>query len=267
MSDQRYTQEQLTASDGRVWTHEEVEMMARWWLAKPEEMRAIEAAMDKWQGFEKWENLDDPPAVDLEIQRMRGNKPDQNPKTGQGRKKPNLTLVPPSSIIYMSTAFMDGAEKYGPYNWRKTGVSMMVYLRALNSHYQLFLDGEDHDPKTKVHHLAYVMANCAIILDGMTKEGVMVDDRPPPGAAAELTKRFMEHGHLMPSPSLVQRDSKIPREVLLKAALARLAMKGGNDTSTCLLCDTTSWSTKDGRLAHKHEKYCLLWEGPGNEQR
>lgn len=72
MSDQRYTQEQLTASDGRVWTPEEVEMIAKWWLAKPEEMHAIEAVMNKCEGFEKWLDLDDPPAVDLEIQRMTG---------------------------------------------------------------------------------------------------------------------------------------------------------------------------------------------------
>jgi hypothetical protein len=152
--------------------------------------------------------------------------PPENPKTGPGSKKPNLTLVPPSAVIYLSTAFMDGAEKYGPYNWRKTGVSMMVYLRALNSHYQLFLDGEDYDPKTKVHHLAYVMANCAIILDGMTKQGVMVDDRPPPGAAAELTERFVEQGHLMPSPSLAPVSPRVSREVLLERVLAAVAMWG-----------------------------------------
>jgi hypothetical protein len=72
MSDQRYTQEQLTASDGRVWTPEEVEMMAQWWLAKPEEMYAIEIVMNKCEGFERWLDLDDPPAVDLEVQKISG---------------------------------------------------------------------------------------------------------------------------------------------------------------------------------------------------
>lgn len=147
---------------------------------------------------------------------MRAVAADPNPKDEQGRRKPNLALVPPSSVIHMSTAFMDGAQKYGPYNWRKTGVSMMVYLRALNSHYQLFLDGEDYDPKTKVHHLAYVMANCAIILDGTTSEGVMVDDRPPPGAAAKLTERFVEHGHLVPNPSFVRGVPSTPEESTMK---------------------------------------------------
>ena len=192
---------------------------------------------------------------------------DRNPKTGSGRKKPNLALVPPSAVIHLSTAFMDGAEKYGPYNWRKTGVSMMVYLRALSSHYQLFLDGEDYDPKTRVHHLAYVMANCAIILDGMTRQGVMVDDRPAPGAAAELTERFMEQGHLMPSSPLVRRDSKVPRELLLESALAGLAMQRGAISSTCLLCrTTTTWNTRNDQPAHKHQRECLLWEETGDEQ-
>lgn len=169
----------------------------------------------------------------------------------------------------MSTAFMDGAEKYGPYNWRKTGVSMMVYLRALNSHYQLFLDGEDHDPKTKVHHLAYVMANCAIILDGMTKEGVMVDDRPPPGAAAELTERFVEQGHLMPSPSLARVTTRESRQDMaekikqLKSSLISLAIEVTTTLAECKLCGykTELDEPPSPKQRYEHERECPLYEG------
>lgn len=71
MSNQRYTEEQLTASDGRVWTPEEVEMMAKWWRARDsQDMYAIESVMNKCEGFENWLDLEDPPAVDLEIERQ-----------------------------------------------------------------------------------------------------------------------------------------------------------------------------------------------------
>lgn len=72
MSEQRYTTEQLTASDGRVWTPEEAEMMAKWWLTNEEdEMFAIEQVMNECEGFERWLELEDPPAVDLEMDRLR----------------------------------------------------------------------------------------------------------------------------------------------------------------------------------------------------
>jgi hypothetical protein len=78
MSDQRYTQEQLTASDGRVWTPEEVEMMAKWWLipSATKEFFDLEAVMSKCEGFEKWIDLPDPPAVDLEVERHGGKRYD-----------------------------------------------------------------------------------------------------------------------------------------------------------------------------------------------
>lgn len=76
MSDQRYTEEQLTAPDGRVWTPEEVEMMAKWWLI-PEvtpELGELEATMSKREGFENWMDLPDPLAVDLEVERMEAER-------------------------------------------------------------------------------------------------------------------------------------------------------------------------------------------------
>lgn len=71
-SDRRYTTEQLTASDGRTWTPQEVELMAQWWLVKDgsQEMYDVEAVMSKCGGFESWIDLPDPPAVDLEVERQ-----------------------------------------------------------------------------------------------------------------------------------------------------------------------------------------------------
>ena len=42
-----------------------------------------------------------------------------NPKKAHGDLKVPLQLVPASSIVYEALAMEDGAEKYGPYNWRE----------------------------------------------------------------------------------------------------------------------------------------------------
>jgi len=42
-----------------------------------------------------------------------------NPKDRIGIKKPPIHLVPPVAIIHEAMAFKDGADKYGPYNWRR----------------------------------------------------------------------------------------------------------------------------------------------------
>lgn len=119
-----------------------------------------------------------------------------NPKDAAGRRKPDLALIPGTALIYMATGFMDGATKYGPYNYRTTAVSMWTYLSPIVRHFLAFLDNQNFDPKTKVHHLAYVMANCGIILDA-SELGVMIDDRPAKGMSAELLERFNRQGHLM----------------------------------------------------------------------
>lgn len=121
--------------------------------------------------------------------------PDNNPKTQYGVKKPSLALVPAASLIHEATAFMDGAAKYGPYNWRENKVSAMVYLNAADRHMRQFLDGEDFDPISGVHHLGHAKACFGIILDAM-ETGNLVDDRPNKGKAGELIRRFMELGTL-----------------------------------------------------------------------
>lgn len=117
------------------------------------------------------------------------NYPDGNPKTAVGAAKVSLHLVPPSATHYLAEAFADGARKYGPYNWREKGVSASVYVAAAMRHMDAYRDGEDLSRDAQVHHLAHVMACCAIILDAASV-GKLNDDRPPKGAAADLQAEF-----------------------------------------------------------------------------
>lgn len=115
--------------------------------------------------------------------------PDNNPKTAFGIKKVNLALNPPAALIYMALGFMDGAIKYGPYNWRDNQVSTMIYLAAFKRHMDAWLDGEELAEDSGKPHLAHALACLAIIVDAK-ETGNLIDDRPKPGAAAALLKKW-----------------------------------------------------------------------------
>jgi len=116
---------------------------------------------------------------------------DNNPKSVFGVKKPPLALVPSPALLHCAMAFKDGATKYGPYNWREKEVSVMVYLSAADRHLRQYLDGEDIDKVSRVHHLGHAMACCAIILDALECR-TLIDDRPKKVDFTDLLERFTQ---------------------------------------------------------------------------
>lgn len=105
-----------------------------------------------------------------------------NPKDALAVTKAPVALVPPVAIFHVADALDDGALKYGPYNWRETGVRTSIYLSAIQRHWGLYLDGEDIAEDSGVHHLAHIMGCCAILLDAISL-GILEDDRPSVGAS------------------------------------------------------------------------------------
>lgn len=108
-----------------------------------------------------------------------------NPKDTVGGTKVSMGLCPDTAIIEMAMAFLEGARKYGRYNWRVSGVSASVYSDAIDRHHSKWWNGQDRDPTTKVRELASVMACCAILIDAEIC-GVLNDDRPPMAPVGEL---------------------------------------------------------------------------------
>src|SRR5687767_12813836 len=89
-----------------------------------------------------------------------------NPKDAVGTTKLPMSLVPESVIAYASLAWLEGKTKYGGVNWREAGVRTSIYIDALKRHCAKYYDGgEWADPKTKVPHLASIIACAGIILD------------------------------------------------------------------------------------------------------
>lgn len=131
-----------------------------------------------------------------------GMKP-SNPKEAFGDAKMPLDLLPDTAVVQFNLAFLEGALKYGQYNWRIAGVKTSTYVRAARRHLSKFWNGQDVDPATLVHELASVGACCAIILDAIAA-GKLTDDRPPRAdmekaladaakVAAHLKQLFKDH--------------------------------------------------------------------------
>ncbi|MGN6819302.1 MAG: dATP/dGTP diphosphohydrolase domain-containing protein [Sphingomonas sp.] len=116
-----------------------------------------------------------------------------NPKDLVGATKPDVSLVPPAGILWEAQAMMDGARKYGPYNWRENKVLARVYVAAAIRHLYQYLDGEDVDPISQAKHIGHARACLGIIADA-TVTGNLKDDRPKPGAAGDMIRHFGDHG-------------------------------------------------------------------------
>lgn len=112
---------------------------------------------------------------------------DTNPKTAYGEAKSPLGLIPGNALVHCAEALRDGADKYGPANWRIDPVSASTYWFALLRHGFQWWDGEDVDPASMVLHLGAVMANAAILIDALESK-TLLDDRPPASTTAQLIR-------------------------------------------------------------------------------
>lgn len=112
-----------------------------------------------------------------------------NPKDLLGAKKPRLSLVPPSGFVYAALAMANGADKYGPYNWREKKVQTMIYLEAAMRHILSYQDGEENAKDSGAPHLGHALACLLIIIDAK-ETGNLVDNRPLAGAMSELIERY-----------------------------------------------------------------------------
>lgn len=103
--------------------------------------------------------------------------PDDNPKTRFGATKPPMQLIPGPALAHIATAFRDGAEKYGPYNWRDKAVSSSIYVAAAMRHIELWFNREENAQDSGVHHLGHAAACLSILMDAQ-ETNMLNDDRP-----------------------------------------------------------------------------------------
>lgn len=146
--------------------------MAEQWKDRPKTV--------KWNPLEETDGFHVKPNSGDVIDRLHKaghSLPDDNLKTAAAANKPRVSAVPPVAIMAMGAAMQDGANKYGLFNWRDAAVTSTVFYDAIMRHLVAWYSGERNAPDSKVHHLAHVMAGCAIILDAELN-GVLNDNRP-----------------------------------------------------------------------------------------
>lgn len=114
-----------------------------------------------------------------------------NPKDIVGSSKISITKLPAAGIIHGARAMMDGAKKYGPYNWREKDISASIYVDAAIRHLLDWFEGEENAPDSKAHHLGHALACCAILLDAQ-ENNCLLDDRPILGNSKGVASRILE---------------------------------------------------------------------------
>jgi hypothetical protein len=99
-----------------------------------------------------------------------------DPKGQAGSLKAPLGLVPPYAMEQTAWVHKLGAEKYGPWNWRETGVCASTYVNAILRHLNAWRDGESLDPESGITHLAHIACSANILMDAEVC-GKLQDDR------------------------------------------------------------------------------------------
>ena len=112
-----------------------------------------------------------------------------NPKDAVASRKVGLSVLPVRVLYEVALGLMEGAVKYGPFNWRRSRVRVTVYIDAAKRHLDQFIEGEDLDVDMpagyRVHHISKAIAGLMIVRDALMR-GSAIDDRPPPSAAGWL---------------------------------------------------------------------------------
>lgn len=105
--------------------------------------------------------------------------PSKNNKDAAAEGKPTTHCVPSIAVLALGAAMADGESKYGKFNWRDSNVTASVFYNAMMRHLLDWNQGEDFATDSGIHHLAHLMAGCAIILDAISND-VFVDNRSKP---------------------------------------------------------------------------------------
>ena len=92
-----------------------------------------------------------------------------DPKKSAGDKKCPMQLLPPVALRDTAWVHKLGADKYGPWNWLDTGVSLDTYIGAIMRHLMAMHEGEWIDPESRFPHAAHIAASCNILMDADDK--------------------------------------------------------------------------------------------------
>lgn len=131
-----------------------------------------------------------------------------NPKDLLGLKKVSISKFPMVALFHGSHAMMNGADKYGPYNWRAKDVIASIYVDAAMRHLAAWFEREEMAEDSLVHHLGHALACEAILLDAQA-HGNLIDDRPESGRASVALTTLNDLSNRLAEWRAIQEAKKI----------------------------------------------------------
>lgn len=150
---------------------------------------------------------------------------DTNPKDFAAAKKLMFSVIPWTVIWELGVALVEGALKYGRYNWRDRGCRASIYFDATLRHLGAWWEGEDYDPDVidkdgnslKLSHITKAIASLTVLRDSMLAEN-WIDDRPKRSAGSgslqrlsEITAKLIDRYRQTPVGEVVPVDSASSR--------------------------------------------------------
>jgi hypothetical protein len=132
-----------------------------------------------------------------------------DPKGAAGAAKTPLGLIPPFAMDQIAWAHKLGAEKYGPFNWRDTGVCASTYVNAMMRHLNAWRDGEDLDPESGISHLAHIACSCNILLDADYCDTLQDDRNVLPNDDIKLMSANGYYSYSFPDEQELESDDLI----------------------------------------------------------
>lgn len=89
--------------------------------------------------------------------------------------KPKLALIPPIAERLEGMALTYGEDKYGKHNYQQ-GLEALRLLSAAKRHISEWIDGNEVDEESGIHHLGHARANLGMLLQ-LQATGRLIDDR------------------------------------------------------------------------------------------
>lgn len=78
------------------------------------------------------------------------------------QEKPDYSLLPFGAVDEVVKTLTYGAKKYYRDNWKH--VEDIRYQAAAMRHFSAYMQGENHDPESGIHHLAHMAASILFLL-------------------------------------------------------------------------------------------------------
>ena len=101
-----------------------------------------------------------------------------NPKDAIGVRKAPMSTVSAAVLAEVGVAMLEGACKYGKFNYRAVGVRSSVYYDGTMRHLMAWFEGEDIDPDSGLSHITKAITSLVVLRDAMI-HNLVTDDRPP----------------------------------------------------------------------------------------